>query len=286
MIYKMFFGLVALFFVATVSAKENDFREFPPDREFVYKAIDGVDLKLYVYDPDGHDLQEPKPVIVLFFGGGWVGGQASRLSAQCDFFARQGMVAITAEYRVKGRHKTTPKECVKDGKSAIRWIRSHANELGIAPNQLIAGGASAGAHVAAAAGTGVAIDEASDDLRVSARPNSLVLFNPVFDNGPEGYGYARVSEYWQTISPMHNIDAETPPTIVFFGDNDKHVPVEIAEKYKQTMEAVGGRCDLFIYPGQKHGFFNYRPGSNAAKNQYYHKTLQESVSFLESLSYL
>lgn len=283
---KLFFAFLSLCFVALLNAQENDFSEFPPDREFVYKSIDGIDLKLYVYAPEGHDLQEPKPVIVLFFGGGWVGGKASQLSAQCDFFARQGMVAITADYRVKGRHKTTPKECVKDGKSAIRWIRSHAKELGIDPNQLIAGGASAGGHVAAAAGTGVAIDESTDDLSVSARPNALVLFNPVFDNGPGGYGHERVSEYWETISPMHNIDAQTPPTIVFFGDKDQHVPVETPKEYQQAMEAVGGRCDVFIYPGKGHGFFNYRAGGDADKNKFFYETMQESATFLKSLGVL
>jgi hypothetical protein len=41
----------------------------------------------------------------------------------------------------------------------------------------------------------------------------LVFFNPVFDNGPTGWGYHRVKDYWQDISPLHNIKANTPHAI-------------------------------------------------------------------------
>ena len=263
-------------------AKEKDFSKFPPDQEIVYKTIDDANLKFYVYEPEGHLKTDKKPAIILFFGGGWVGGRASKLSAQCDFFTKHGFVAITAEYRIKGRHKTTPKECVKDGKSAIRWLRNNAGELGIDPDKIIGGGASAGGHVAAATGTDVKIDEETDDLNISARPNALVLFNPVFDNSEGNYGYDRVSDYWEVISPRHNIDDKTPPTIAFFGDNDKHITVDTIKDYQEEMKKAGVRCDLFIYPGKAHGFFNYHKGK---ENEYFDKTMEESLKFLKSLGY-
>lgn len=281
MLKTLFYLAIAFTATMGLNAKENDFSEFPPDQEIVYKKIDDIELKLYVYEPEGHVKTDNKPVVVLFFGGGWVGGQASRLSGQCDFFTKHGYVAITAEYRVKGKHKTTPQECVKDGKSAIRWVRSNAKTLGIDPDKIIGGGASAGGHVAAAAGTDVKINEKSDKKSVSARPNALILFNPVFDNSPGNYGHDRVSDYWKTISPKHNISKDTPPTIAFFGDNDQHVPVATAKDYQLKMKEAGVRCDLIIYPGQGHGFFNYR--SKNKKNEYFNKTVEESLKFLKSL---
>ena len=65
------------------------------------------------------------------------------------------------------------------------------------------------------------------------------MFNPVFDNGPNGYGHSRVKEYWKEISPMHNIDEKSPPTIVFLGSKDQLIPVATAEEYKSQMEAKG-----------------------------------------------
>jgi acetyl esterase len=164
------------------------------------------------------------------------------------------MVAISAEYRIRSKHGTTPFECVKDGKSAIRWVRTHSAELGIDPERIAAGGASAGGQVAAAAGTVKGFEEPNEDPKISSKPNALVLIYPVFDNGPGGFGHAQVIKYWKEFSPMHNIDANTPPTVVFLGNRDTFTPVSTAMKYKALMDKAGVRCDLHIYNGQPQGF--------------------------------
>jgi acetyl esterase/lipase len=190
------------------------------------------------------------------------------------------MVAMVADYRVKSRQGTTPKECVMDGKSAIRWIRLNADKLGVDPNRIAAGGGSAGGHVAAATGTVKGMEQPGEDVRVSSRSNALLLFNPVYDNSPNGYGHSRVKDVYPQISPMHNIDKDTPPTIVFLGTRDTLIPVATAKEYKQRMEKVGHRCELHLYEEQPHGFFNY-------KNQkYYLDTVEKMDAFLVSLKYL
>lgn len=275
--------LVLLFTPFLVAAGKRE-TAFKPDQLVTYKTVGDTVLKLHVFYPEGHKATDRTPVIVLFFGGGWLSGQPAKLYPQCARFASRGMVAISAEYRVKSRNNTTPVECVQDGKSAIRWIREHAGELGIDPDKLVAGGGSAGGQVAAAAGTGTTIEEPGESA-TSCRPNALVLFNPVFDNGPGGYGYDRVKEYWQQFSPMNNIDSKTPPTILFFGDHDQHVPVATIKEYQKRMETKGRRCDMFIYEGQKHGFFNYN-SLGGDKNKYFNETMRQAEIFLTSLGYL
>jgi len=184
------------------------------------------------------------------------------------------------DYRTKKGHGTTPVECVKDGKSAMRWVRQHADRLGIDPDRIVAGGGSAGGHIAAATAALSGFNEEGEDPSVSCVPAALILFNPVFDNGPEGYGYDRVAAYWKEFSPLHNLHKDMPPTTVFLGTNDKLIPVSTAEKYKQKMEVLGLRCDLHIYEGQEHGFFNYSRPAN------YAKTVDEMDRFLDSLGFL
>ncbi len=256
--------------------------EFQPDEKVTYKTVGDVTLQLHVFKPAGHKASDARPCIVFFFGGGWNGGSPSQFYPHCRYLADRGMVAMAAEYRVKSRHGTTPLECVKDGKSAVRWIRQNADRLGIDPDRVAAGGGSAGGHVAAATGCTKGFEEPGEDKNVSSRPNALVLFNPVYDNGPTGYGQDRVKEHWREFSPMHNIDKHSPPTIVFLGTKDKLIPVATAEKYKALMTAAGGRCELFLYEDQPHGFFNYRGG----KSKYYHLTVIEADKFLASLGYL
>jgi len=253
-----------------------------PDREIVYKTIGETTLRLHVFFPPDHQTGDKRAGIVFFFGGGWVGGSPGQFYPHCQYLASRGMVAVSAEYRVKSKHGTSPYECVTDGKSAVRWLRQHAGEFGIDPQRIAAGGGSAGGHVAAATATLKGFDEPGENLKIAARPNALVLFNPVFDNGPEGYGHDRVKDRWKEFSPLHNISPAAPPTIVFLGSSDKLIPVSTAQEYRKRMIDAGSRCDLHVYEGQPHGFFNYRDG----KNPYYNTTVFEADKFLASLGYI
>lgn len=250
-----------------------------------YKEASGSRLKLYLFTPEGHQAGDKRPAIVFFFGGGWNGGSPKQFEPHARYLARRGMVAIVADYRVKSRQKTSPFECVKDGKSAVRWLRKNAVRLGIDPSRIAAGGGSAGGHVAAATGTVPGLEEDGEDTSVSSLPNALVLFNPVFDNGPMGYGHSRVKDRFREISPIHNLSKKTPPTIVFLGTKDKLVPVSTAQRYKKLMEKSGRRCDLHLYKEQPHGFFN-GPERGGSFNPYYLKTVTEMDRFLSSLGYL
>ncbi len=248
-----------------------------PDKVMTYKKIDDIELKMYIFNPDGHKASDKTPAIVFFSGGGWKNWSPNQFFPQSRYLASRGMVALYAQYRTENHNQTSPKACVKDGKSAIRWIRRNANQLGIDPEMLAAGGGSAGGHIAAATAALEGFNEHGEDTSVSCKPNALVLFNPVFDNGPNGYGYDRVKDYWQEFSPMHNIDENMPPTTVFLGTEDQLIPVETAEKYKELMNKAGKRCDLHLYEGQKHAFFN--------KEKYY-ETVLEADKFLASLGYI
>jgi acetyl esterase/lipase len=269
-----------------------DIPGFTPDQIVPFKQTvnstgGAVTLNLHVFTPPGHKPSHQRPAIVFFFGGGWVDGSASHFHPQCEYLASRGMVAISAEYRVKNLHGTTPQECVKDGKSAIRYVRQNAAALGVDPNRIAAGGGSSGGHVAAAAGTLAAYEEPGENLAISSKPNALVLYNPVADNGPGGYGYSTVQAYWQTISPLHNITATAPPTVFFLGTSDALVPVSVGENYQAAMEALGLRCDLHLYHSQPHSFFNFDvPDDGSGPFYGYRDTLFQTDEFLASLGYL
>lgn len=249
-----------------------------------YKVASGDELKLYIFNPKGHSPKKDKrPAIVFFFGGGWNGGTPTQFEQHSRYLASRGMVAMVADYRVKSRQKTPPSACVNDGKSAVRYIRKHAKRLGIDPNRIAAGGGSAGGHVAATTGMIDGFDDKSDkDREISSKSNALALFNPVYDNGPKGYGHDRVKDYWQGFSPAHNITKDDPPAIVFLGTQDKLIPVATGKKFKADMEKVGLQSELYLYEGQPHGFFNEGKGGT----EIFLDTLRKMDAFFVSIGYL
>ncbi|MCB1121190.1 MAG: alpha/beta hydrolase fold domain-containing protein [Verrucomicrobiae bacterium] len=259
---------------------------FKPDKIIPYKTVPGEvsELNLHVFYPDGWGPGKKLPAIVFFFGGGWNGGAPAHFYIQAEYFASRGMVVICPDYRTRRSHGALPFQCVEDGRSSMRFVREHANELGIDPNRLAAGGGSAGGHVAAATGT---IDhfDVGRNLDVNPVPNALVLFNPVYANGPGDYGYDRVKDYWTFFSPMHNIGPNHPPTIVFFGDSDNLVPVSTAEAYQKKMHELGLRSELQIFANSGHGFFNWERDKTPGKENFI-ATVSAADAFLASLGYL
>ena len=251
-----------------------------PDRLVPYKSVGETELRLHAFLPPGHQATDQRPAIVFFFGGGWMMGTTAQFYAHARHFADRGLVAFAAEYRVRNEHGVSPRECVMDAKSAVRWVRGHAREYGVDPDRIIAAGASAGGHLAAATAMLASFDDPGDDRSISCRPQALVLFNPVFDNGPGGYGHDRVKKYWREISPMEHIGSNLPPTVLFFGTKDEYVPVATAERFQRLMQEHGNRCELHLYPDQAHGFFN------VSNRVYFEKTLREADRFLVSLGFL
>lgn len=248
--------------------------------DVVFKKVDTVSLRMSVYYPSDFDKTSRHPAMIFFFGGGWYNGSLTQFEEHAKYFSKRGIVCFLPAYRVQEQHGTTPFQALMDAKSAIRYLRQHAVAYRLDTAKIIAAGGSAGGQLAAATALIVGFNENTDDVAVSCVPNALVLFNPVIDNGPGGFGYERVGEMYKDFSPLHNIRKGAPPTIIFLGTEDHLVPVETARYYKTVTEKVGSRCELVLYKGKKHGFFNF---INKAK---YQNTVYKTDVFLQSLGYV
>lgn len=274
------FLLVALSIPAVLVARAAA----PVGEPFVYKRVAGRELKLYITKPGDWKATDQRPAIVFYHGGGWVGGAPGQFTEHAKYLTSRGMVCAQVEYRLLDKQgKEPPLTCVQDAKSAMRWVRGHARELGIDPRRIASSGGSAGGHLAAFVGMVAGSDDPQDDKSVSPKSNAMILFNPVFDNGPEdGWGTARVGERYREFSPAQNISGDDPPAIVFLGTQDKLIPVTVVERFKAGMEKSGVRCEARFYEGQGHGFFNVGKGGR----KYYYETMREADKFLASLGWL
>jgi acetyl esterase len=257
----------------------------PPKQSYrpkivTYKNATGTNLTLHIFNPP-RKFHGPHPAIVFFFGGGWKVGTPIQFYRECAHFAEEGFVAISADYRIESVEHTTPFESVSDGKSAIRYVRAHAKKLGIDPDRIVGAGASAGGQVAAAAATVKSLDDPQDNLSISPRPNALILWYGVIDNGPGGYGYSRIKERYLEISPLHNVDAHTPPTLFFLGTKDSLIPVPTAANFKARIDKAGGRCELKLFENAPHGFGDYRKGDNQLRRD----CITAADEFLLSLNF-
>jgi acetyl esterase/lipase len=258
----------------------------------VYKSIDGVELKAWIFNPPEHNTEGKVPVIVFFFGGGWRAGNPIQFTKHCEYLAARGMVAITVDYRVYNRHGVKAHICVADAKSAIRWIRQNAERLGVDPDRIVASGGSSGGHLAASTATLPGFNDPADDISISAAPNALALFNPavVLAEAP-GLSLStetirdlndRMGVPLASISPYHHLVKGVVPTIIFHGIDDNVVPFKSVKIYDEAMDELGNQSTLVAYEGEGHGFFNYLKKNNGP----YIDTVKKLDDFLVQLGYL
>ncbi|HIK95620.1 MAG TPA: alpha/beta hydrolase [Planctomycetes bacterium] len=252
-----------------------------PTRTLTYKQVDDIDLKMHVFEPAGHMASDRRGVFLIIHGGGWAGGNPRRGYPFADYFRERDMVAISIEYRLLQRSGTpTVFECVKDGRSAVRYLRQHSGKLGIDPQKIVVAGCSAGGHVAAGTALFSGVDEQSDDTAISCVPNALVLYYPVIDTSSKGYGQKKIGAAWQQISPVHHVRANLPPTIVFHGTADTVTPYTGAVLFRDRMVQAGNRCELESHKDGGHGYLIFDLGlfqqATATTQQFIDEVLKQS----------
>lgn len=252
-----------------------------PTEKHTYKEIGGTRLELWVWKPADWKPGDRRSGIVLYHGGGWRSGNPSAFSRQAAKLAERGMVAISVQYRLISQSGVTVPDCVRDARSAFRWVRAHATKLGLDPDRIAAGGGSAGGHLAAGLVTLNTLDDPKDDLRVSPRPVALVLFNPALKlAGLRPGADARFADDTAiaAVDPFEHVARGHPPTLILHGEDDTTVPIASVRAYARKVVELGGRCEIVGYPGQVHAFFNREP--------MIWETLGRATTFLESVGLL
>ena len=226
-----------------------------PTRKVVYKTVKGRQLHLHVFEPDGHRASDRRPVFLAIHGGGWTGGTPRWFYTFAHHFVEQGMLGISLEYRLMSPQQgTTVFDCVKDGRTAVRYLRAHADELGIDPRRIAVAGGSAGGHIAAGTALFESVDEAGDDTSVSSRPDLLVLYYPVIDTSDKGYGQKKIGDRWRELSPVDHVKRGLPPTLLFHGTGDTVTPFSGAKLFHERMRKAGNTCDLISHDDGVHGY--------------------------------
>ncbi len=229
-----------------------------PGEVRVYKSSAGKPRQLELYFPPNHDPAKAKvPGLILFHGGGWSGGSLQQFRAASEYFASRGLVCATAEYRMLTKEESAAlpagesrkRVCITDAKSAIRWFKKNAGELGIDPARIITGGGSAGGHISALATLNPGLNDPSDPEGIDTSVVAYLWFNPAFS--PDDM---KDSE----VDVLGFVTKDLPPAIAFFGTEDpwkKGWDTAYAEWRKAGCTSI----DLQLAEGEKHSFFNRDP---------------------------
>lgn len=259
--------------------KKFDLLEIRPDEKMVYKVVGEKDLTLHFFEAKTDRFGVPHPAMLLFHGGRWQYGSGKGFYPQCEFLAKNGVSCFAAQYRLGSGGLVDVRGAIEDVADALAYLREHSKGLNIDPNRIAVGGGSSGGQLAAALGVPIVKAVSQRYSEQPPRPSALVLYNPMLDLSPGMPDHHLVQKYWQEVSPFHHVDSAVPPTLILLGTEDVELPVSSAQEFCDLIREQGGRCELALYEGQRHGFFQYRK----QHTEYFDKTNARIIEFLESV---
>ena len=237
-----------------------------------------------IYYPEGDG---PFPVIINLHAGGFSGGSAKDFTLPPMFRAvDHGYALVSMDYRLSGEAKWPAS--VYDVKAGVRYLRAHADELNIDPNMIISWGYSAGAYLsamlavtkddelfndatlgnmnyssrvqAAIVGSGPCGNWADEDAyldELSKKTGVPVLFPHNAQNSVESWQFGLplpvIYDLLRLVDPKVHVTPDTPPILLFHGDEDPLVPFELAQQfYAKLKENIGDEVEFIVGPGKHH----------------------------------
>jgi len=241
--------------------------QLTPDLVYGTAGVGGRELTLHLYTRDSGGA---RPGVIFVHGGGWANGHPNSMSAVASTVAGDGCVTATISYRLSGEARWPA--AVEDAKCAVRWMRAHADEIGVDPARIAIAGESAGGHLAAMVattpgrweGTGGWGDEYSE-------VQLAVLYCPAVDlkKGLGSQGHEAVRQFLGDTeraveaSPITHVTSRCPPVLTQVGAEDTLTTPDSAREFHRVLDAAGVRNRLDILPGRGHGLI-FEPDACAA----------------------
>ncbi len=224
-------------------------------------------IQTHIYSPHGLTLTvypcdtARAPAVLLLHGGGWYGGEPADMASIAAMLSPHGLRPISVQYRLteQGARWPAPAE---DVRAAIWWVREHADQLDIDPDQIVGLGYSAGGHLAA----WCAVTDAASPRGVRGRLNKLITLAAPWDlayapdarpeEGNDELDFVLDLLLGDTpraaASPLGLIDSQTPPTLLIHGEQDATVPIAQSVRAYAAFRAANAPATLIRLDNQDH----------------------------------
>ncbi len=219
-----------------------------------------------------YNAEKPMPAIVWIHGGGFTEEDYTRFSRPEKRFvelAKRGFLVASIDYRLA---QVTPFPAqIQDCKCAVRFLRSHADQLGIDPDHIGVWGESCGGQLAALMSVQDGIEGFEDAGGWEGVP-STVQAAVAWYGGFDTLRFTHMLEDprcavmyggpWQEKkdliikgSPITYASKRLCPLLSMCSDTDKRVPYTQSMDFCREAQKYGNDATHFTVPEQGHGYF-------------------------------
>lgn len=190
------------------------------------------------------------PVVIFYYGGGWVKGSADEYGWAARAYASKGFVVVVPDYRKVPLVRFPA--FVQDAADAVRWTRDNIATFGGDPRRIAIVGHSAGAHSVAM----LALDP--QWLAAAGVPGAVkvaVGLSGPYDFYPfTGRSVAAMGQWPNPAEtqPLNYARKDAPPIMLITGTADTTVRPKNARNLFKALKAVGAIAVEKEYEGLGH----------------------------------
>lgn len=204
---------------------------------------------LDIYRPA--DAEDARPVIIYLYGGAWTGGSKAQHAWVGAGLARQGYVAVVADYRLYPQ--VVWPAFLRDNALAVAWVKNNIADFGGDPDNIVLMGHSSGAFNAVS----LALESQwLEEVGMSAARDlkAVVSISGVFNMLPltgasENAIFAPETGYEEL---RQHVTGNGPPLLFIVGSEDRIAgPIDSELTAGQVVER-GGVAELLAYSGLRH----------------------------------
>ncbi|HVG11538.1 MAG TPA: alpha/beta hydrolase [Flavisolibacter sp.] len=237
------------------SFNSNDY----PFRTMTYTSGAANTLSLDFYSSA---LPGDRPCVIVVHGGSWAGGNSKQLPELNAHLAKQGYHVAAINYRLAPEH-VFPAQ-IEDLHAALAFLKEQSRGLNIDTANFVLLGRSAGGQLVLSASYGQKVSGIKGVIAFYG-PADLVWgaqnpANPwVFDSNEVlrnflGGRLNKIPQAYAAASPVLEVDAETPPTLLLHGQSDVLVAYEHSIRLQKKLQAFHIPHYLLTLPWATHGF--------------------------------
>jgi acetyl esterase/lipase len=252
----------------------------PPTRSvqtIQFAQPDNVPLNLNLYRP----AQLGKyPAIVVIHGGGWQSGDPGNNVEFSQYMAAQDYSVLSIDYRLAPEYKYPAQ--IEDVRTALAYIREHADELEVDVNRIVLMGRSAGAHLAMLAAFAPDAPDAPP-IRAIVNYYGPVNLTTGYQDPPNpdpidsrkllreflGGTPTELPDLYKQASPWNYVDRALPPSLLIYGQRDRVVQSKFGRRLAEQLKKTGNQVAFIEIPWAEHAFDAIPPGVSNQVALYY-----------------
>lgn len=241
-----------------------------PDEMATFATVDGQALHVAIYRPKRTDRSAP--VLFYIHGGGYMTGTAVETDSDLRWFADQGWLVFSAEYRLWTRKSATWDKAPEDVACAAAWIGSNAGAYGGQAQRLAILGDSAGGGLAINLAYAAALEPLRSECGAVPVPDAVVVQYPavdplsIYEHGYPVSGFEprmlvsgylggdpyALPERVRAVSSYTYLSDKAPPTLVLAPENDALVPSWSVYRFADQARFAGVDVELVRIPFASH----------------------------------